>query len=81
MAISDEIIKKATAPELEKRERESKISYFSVMGKAAAHGYFDTYNHLTNNVPAEEAVKLIKEAADGIPSEIHKTAEDLLKEK
>lgn len=81
MAISDEIIKRATAPELEKQERESKLAYFDAMGKAAAHGYWDTYNHLVGGVQAEEAVNVIKEAADKVPSNIHKTAEDLLKEK
>ena len=80
MAILDEIINRTAAPELAKKERESKTTYFDAMGKAAAHGYFDTYNQLLNGVSAKEAVKLVKEAASCVPGEIHKTAEGLLKE-
>ena len=81
MSVIDELVKNASDPQAEIEQYENNLNYFSAMGKAAAHGYFDGYNKLVNGMEADEAVAAVKEAADSIPDEVYKTAESLLEEK
>ncbi len=78
MSVVDFIVKNAQNPKAEAEAHENSVAYFDAMGKAAAHGYHDTFNELMNDMDIPTAVDVVKEAAGNVPAELHKQAEDIL---
>jgi hypothetical protein len=72
----DDMLKNASTSDLEQERLNSTATYFDAMGKAAAHGYFDTMSGLSE-MELEDGVEVLKEAASVVPDEIVKFAEEL----